>query len=491
MTTVASKGQTLSPTTPEELERILASAHEAAGPFGRLHPSARADILDAIADALEAGSDELVALAAAETNLGTERLKGELKRTAFQLRLFGDVLRGGDFLDVRIDHEDPNWPSGVPRPDTRRTKLPLGPVLVFSASNFPFAFSVAGGDTASALAAGNPVIVKAHSGHPQLSERTAEVLIQACRLAGAPAGIFGLIHGTQAGSDALKDYRIKAAGFTGSIPGGRALMNIAMSRPDPIPFYGELGSNNPVFVTPAAAEARGQSIAEGYVASFTLGAGQFCVKPGMLFVPAGSGMLEKLRNAALPAGARMLNDRIREGYVENLQRLSSHPNVEVLVQGLAPFSTSPSPILLATKSAHVLESPRELEAECFGPTSLVVEYDDLSQLVPLAETFEGQLTATIHGENDCPVEDLVRVLSEKAGRVLWNQWPTGVAVTYAQHHGGPYPASTAAATTSVGTSAIDRFLRPVAYQGFPQHLLPAELQEENPLGVPQMINGRR
>ena len=490
MTTQTNQHRDLDSTTTKELEDVLAAAHAAAGPFGQLAPSDRAYILDAIADALEVDAEELVALAAAETNLGTERLNGELKRTAFQLRLFGNVLREGDFLDVRIDHEDPQWPSGVARPDTRRTKLPLGPVLVYSASNFPFAFSVAGGDTASALAAGNPVVVKAHSGHLRLSERTAQVVIAACRAAGAPDGVFALICGTQAGIDALSDHRIKAAGFTGSIAGGRALMDIAASRPEPIPFYGELGSNNPVFVTPAAVEARGQSIAEGYVSSFTLGAGQFCVKPGMLFVPAGSGMLEKLRDIALPAGAKMLNERIREGYVENLQRLSSHPNVEVLVQGTAPFATSPSPILLTTKAEHVLSAPRELEAECFGPTSIVVEYVDQSDLVPIAETFEGQLTATIHGEDGCQIQELVRVLSEKAGRILWNQWPTGVAVTYAQHHGGPYPASTASSTTSVGTAAIERFLRPVAYQGFPQHLLPTELQDENPLGVPQMINGR-
>nr|WP_150110171.1 aldehyde dehydrogenase (NADP(+)) [Arthrobacter crystallopoietes] len=488
---MATRGQALADTTPQELENILASAHAAAGPWGRFLPSERARVLDTIADALEADAEELVTVAASETNLGRDRLTGELKRTAFQLRLFGDVLRDGGFLDARIDHEDPNWPSGAARPDTRRTKHPIGSVIVFAASNFPFAFSVAGGDTASALAAGNPVVVKAHSGHPQLSERTAQIVLSACRTAGAPEGIFALISGTAAGVEALRDHRIKAAGFTGSIPGGRALMDIAVSRPDPIPFYGELGSNNPVFVTPSAAAARGDAIAEGYLASFTLGAGQYCVKPGMLFVPAGSGMIEKLRASVLPDGAKLLNERIQKGYVDSLQQLSSNPHVQVLAQGPAPLSELPSPTLLLTRAEHVLSAPQELETECFGPTSVVVEYDDLAELVPLAETFEGQLTATIHGEDDCPVEELVQVLSEKAGRVLWNQWPTGVAVTYAQHHGGPYPASTAVASTSVGTSAIDRFLRPVAYQGFPQHLLPEELRESNPLGVPQMINGSR
>lgn len=491
MTTAVTADPTLASTSPAELERVLASAQAASWPWAGFSPSRRAEILDGIAEALEDNSDELVALAATETNLSHDRLIGELKRTAFQLRLFGEVLRDGGYLDARIDRPDPHWPSGAPRPDLRRSNRPIGPVLVFSASNFPFAFSVAGGDTASALAAGNPVIVKAHSGHSRLSHRTAQVVLDACTRLGVPDGVFALISGTEAGAEALKDHRIMAAGFTGSIAGGRALMDIAVSRPVPIPFYGELGSNNPVFVTPAAAEARGATIAEGYIASFTLGAGQYCVKPGTLFVPAGSGMVERLRAAVLPDGAKLLNDRIQQGYTASLRQLSAHPHVQVLTQGPNPFSGAPSPTLLLTTAEHVLSAPEELEAECFGPTSIVVEYDDISELVPLAQTFEGQLTATIQSEDDCPVADLVSVLAEKAGRLLWNEWPTGVAVTYAQQHGGPYPASTAVASTSVGTSAIERFLRPVAYQGFPEHLLPKELQESNPLEVPRMINGRR
>lgn len=478
-------------TTPTELEDILTTAHEAAGPWGGLRPAQRADILDQVAAALDEAADELIPLAARETNLTDARLTGELKRTTFQLRLFGEELRDGGYLDARIDHADPDWPMGAPRPDLRRVQRPIGPVLVFAASNFPFAFSVAGGDTASALAAGNPVILKAHSGHPELSIRTARIVVSALRAAGAPAGVFALIEGTEAGSTALQDPRIKAGSFTGSIQGGRALMDIAVSRPDPIPFYGELGSNNPVFVTAKAAAARGTRIAEEFVASFTLGAGQFCTKPGTIFVPAGSGMVESLRSAALPDGAALLNNRIQSGYLESLRELSAHQHISVLAQGPDPLSDPPSPTLLLTRAEHVLAAPRELEAECFGPTAVVVEYDDEAQLVPLAQSFEGQLAATIQAEDDCPVAELVQVLAEKAGRVLWNQWSTGVSVTYAQQHGGPYPATTAPGTTSVGTAAIERFLRPVAFQGFPQDLLPEALQDSNPLHVPQTLNGQR
>ena len=478
-------------TTNEDLDRILAAAHRAARPWGNLRPAARADVLDQVADALEAHAQELIRLAVEETHLTGTRLTMELKRSTFQLRLFGQLLRDGGYLDARIDHADPGWPMGAPRPDLRRSYRPIGPVLVFAASNFPFAFSVAGGDTASALAAGNPVVLKAHPGHPRLSERTASVVLEALKRSEAPEGVFSLIAGVEAGRQALQDPRIKAASFTGSIPGGRALMDIAVSRPEPIPFYGELGSNNPVFVTPAAAAARGQAIADEFIDSFTLGAGQFCTKPGMIFVPAASGIVEHLRSAALPDAVKLLNDHIQSGFRRRLHDLSSHDSVQVLVQGPHPLADSPSPTLLFTTAEHIFTAPRELEAECFGPAAVVVEYEDTAQLVPLAKTFEGQLTATIHGEADEAVADLAEVLAEKAGRVLWNQWPTGVSVTYAQQHGGPYPATTSPHSTSVGTAAIERFLRPVAYQGFPQHLLPEELQDANPLGAPRMVNGQR
>lgn len=482
---------TVTATTATELEEILAAAQQAAAPFAALRPAARADVLDVVADALDAAAETLIPIAMAETNLAEGRLTGELKRTTFQLRIFGEVLRDGAYLDARIDHADAQWPMGAPRPDLRRVLEPIGPVMVFSASNFPFAFSVAGGDTASAWAAGNPVIVKAHSGHPQLSLATASVIDAALLNAGVPAGVFALVLGTEAGSSALKDARIKAAGFTGSIPGGRALFDIANARPEPIPFYGELGSNNPVFVTSAAAAERGAEVAAEFVASFTMGAGQFCTKPGTIFVPRHSNIVETLRATELPAAAALLNGRIQSGYVEVLQELQGHEKIQVLAQGSDPLADPPSPTLLLTNAADLLAHTEALQTECFGPTALVVEYDDEAELVGLAESFEGQLTATIVGTESCQVAELLEVLARKAGRVLWNQWPTGVSVTYAQQHGGPYPATTSVGSTSVGTAAISRFLRPVAYQGFPQALLPESLQDANPLNVPQMINGKR
>ncbi|MBU8864946.1 aldehyde dehydrogenase (NADP(+)) [Paenarthrobacter aromaticivorans] len=492
MTSIAPASAVVLPhTTDAELEQLLTAAQTAAAPLAALRPGGRAALLDAVADAMDAAADRLVPEAQRETNLPEARLRGELKRTTFQLRLFGELLRDGGYLDVRIDHADPEWPMGAPRPDLRRLRVPLGPVVVFAASNFPFAFSVAGGDTASALAAGNPVLLKAHYGHPGLSRLTAEVVSSALRKAGAPDGTFALIAGTAAGAAALRDQRIKAGAFTGSIPGGRALFDIASSRPEPIPFYGELGSNNPAFVTEAAANERGAEIAQGFVSSFTMGAGQFCTKPGTLFVPSRSGLVEALRDAVLPPAAPLLNDRIQSGYTDVLQDLQSNPRLTTLAQGTGPLDNPPAPTLLHTTAADMFADPHALQTECFGPTAVVVTYDDESQLAGLAETFEGQLTATIHGTDSCQIAALVEVLARKAGRVVWNQWPTGVSVTYAQQHGGPYPATTAIGSTSVGTAAIERFLRPVAYQGFPQHLLPEALREDNPGGVPRLVDGQR
>lgn len=481
----------ITPTSATELEKVLNAAHQAAAPWAARRPAERAAVLDAVADALDAAGEILIPIAMGETNLSEARLIGELKRTTFQLRLFGQVLRDGAYLDARIDHADAQWPMGAPRPDLRRVLEPLGPVVVFAASNFPFAFSVAGGDTSSAWAAGNPVILKAHSGHPELSIATAAVITGALAAAGIQGGVFALILGTEAGAIALKDSRVKAGGFTGSIAGGRALFDMANSRQEPIPFYGELGSNNPVFVTAAAADDRGAAIAADFVASFTMGAGQFCTKPGTIFVPRDSEIVEVLRTTELPTAAPLLNGRIQSGYLEVLGALQGHDKVRILAQGSDPLADPPSPTLLLACAEDVLAHPESLQMECFGPTALVVEYTDEAELVALAESFEGQLTATLIGTETCQVEALIDVLARKAGRVLWNQWPTGVSVTYAQQHGGPYPASTSVGSTSVGTAAISRFLRPVAYQGFPHRLLPQALQDTNPLNIPQMVNGKR
>jgi NADP-dependent aldehyde dehydrogenase len=480
------------PTTPSEIEKIAVLAESAADQWAGTPARVRAEALEAVADALDAAADTLVPVAASETNLPDGRLRGELKRTTFQLRLFAEMLAEGSYLDARIDHADPDWPMGAPRPDLRRVLIPLGPVVVFAASNFPFAFSVAGGDTASALAAGCSVILKAHSGHPELSRQTGEIVAGALAAAGAPDGLFTVIFGTEAGRLALQHPLVKAGAFTGGIPGGRALFDLAQSRPEPIPFYGELGSVNPVFVTRSASDEHAGSITQEFVGSFTLGAGQFCTKPGVIFVPRGSDIIQQLTEAQLPAAAPLLNSRIQEGYCTDLTALQQGGKVRVLVDSDQSLSDPPAPSILATTIDAVLEDPDGVITEVFGPTALVVEYDDEEQLLEVARAIDGQLTATVVGEeSDAIAPELLRLLAKRAGRLLWNQWPTGVSVTHAQQHGGPYPATTAVTSTSVGTAAISRFLRPVAYQGVPQSLLPDELRDDNPLGIPRRVDGVR
>ncbi|MFF0372056.1 aldehyde dehydrogenase (NADP(+)) [Micromonospora sp. NPDC005087] len=476
-----------------ELNRVLAAAAEAAPVLAETTPAQRAQWLHGAADALDAAGSELVPLAAEETQLReSPRLQGELKRTTFQLRLFAEVLADGEFLRAAIDHADPGWPMG-PRPDIRRTAVPLGPALVFAASNFPFAFSVAGGDVASALAAGCPVVLKAHPGHPKLSARTGAVVREALVTTGAPAGIFDVIFGVNAGVTALKDPRIAAASFTGSVPGGRALFDIATSRPTPIPFYGELGSVNPVVVMPGAVKARGAEVAKGYVDSFTLGTGQFCTKPGLLFLPKEHGLEDVLREAAQAvSGQPMLNDRIAAGYQDGVARLRGQPGVTVLT-GPEASGDLFEPTLLTGRAEDFLLADEVLGSECFGPVSIVVTYAGQAELLKVLDRLEPGLTATVHAEAS-EVEDvrvLLPALTRLAGRLLWNDWPTGVTVSWAQQHGGPFPATTAPTTTSVGTAAIERFLRPVAWQGFPDALLPPPVQEVNPWHVPRRVDGRR
>jgi NADP-dependent aldehyde dehydrogenase len=470
-------------TTPAELEQALSDAAAAAGPLAASEPAVRAEWIQAVADALDAAADELVPIAMRESSLPEARLRGEVARSSGQLRMFADALAEGSLLEVIIDTADPQA-KPVPRPDLRRVLVPLGPVLVFAASNFPFAFSVCGGDTASALAAGCPVVVKAHPGHPDLSVRTAEVMIEALRTAGAPAGTLGLIQGYDVGVTALKDPRITAAGFTGSVPAGMALHEIAVTRPEPIPFYGELGSLNPVFVTQAAVDARGNEIATGYVGSFTLGVGQFCTKPGLLFLPAGHGLEDKLIEATGGvAEAPMLNDRIASGFSSGLDRLRKVDGLRVLSDGAAT--------LLGTTVAELLERREEILEECFGPVSIVVEYSSVDELTAAVEAFEGNLTATLHAEDSDTelARSLLPLLTARAGRVLWNGWPTGVAVSWAQHHGGPFPSTVGSIHTSVGVTAARRFQRPVAYQDTPDAVLPEVLRNANPAGIPRRING--
>lgn len=488
---------TLSP----ELETVVSAAAAAAPAYAAMPPTERARGLVALADALDAAKQQLVAIAMRETGLTEARLNGEVARTAVQLRLFAETVVDGSYLDARIDYADPNFVLG-PRPDIRRTHIPLGPVINFSASNFPFAFSVLGGDTAAILAAGCPVIVKAHSGHPELSDATAAVALEALRGVGAPEGVFQLIHGRDAGVSVLKDSRIKAGSFTGSIGVGRLLADIAAARPAPIPFYGELGSVNPVFITAAAIEERVDDIASGFLTSVSGSAGQLCTKPGFVFIPEGSALPAAVAAAAGElAEHRLLDPRIAQSYNDRRDAILGVAGVKPVIEGGVRFDDDKQGWAQPTVVTVSLEDFRAghdaLIHEAFGPLSILVEVPagtDLAALMP--EFYEGNLTGTLHissneaggkTENAEELRALVAALAQQVGRVLFNGWSTGVAVTPAQQHGGPWPATTNDSSTSVGTAAIQRFVRPVAFQNAPATFLPEALRDDNPLGVRQAI----
>ncbi|HET9657724.1 MAG TPA: aldehyde dehydrogenase family protein [Kineosporiaceae bacterium] len=485
-------------TTPDRqgdraVERACAQAVAAADWLAGTDPQRRAAVLTALADAVDAAADELVPIARAESALPTARLTGEVARTSGQLRLFAEVVRDGACFEVTVDTARPDL--APPRPDLRRWLVGLGPVAVFGASNFPFAFSTLGNDTASALAAGCPVVVKTHPGHPRLTAATVAVARRALAEV-APEGVAdGIV--TAVGPDVetgvalVRDDRIEAVGFTGSARGGLALQRIAQDRPRPIPFYGELGSINPVFVTRAAAAARPREIAAGFVGSYTLGAGQYCTKPGLLVVPRGSGMRGAVVEAVAGVGAQaMLNPGVRAGFLAGLDHRLALPGVEVLLPGgVDPETAAVAPSLVAVPIGLTADVPDLLE-ECFGPTSLLVEYEDEAELADLARRLPGVLTATVAGEVGEPVlAELLPLLEARAGRVLWNGWPTGVAVTWSMQHGGPFPSATTALHTSVGAAAVRRFLRPVTWQGFPQDLLPEALRDANPWRLPRRVDG--
>ncbi len=487
-------GEPIPHTTPAELDQLAAAAAQAAPAMARRE--GRSAQLRAIGAALEQARVELVEVADAETALGAARLGGELTRARVQFELFADAVDDGSFLDIVIDHADPQA-LPAPRPDLRRMLAPIGPVAVFAASNFPFAFAVAGGHTASALAAGCPVIVKAHPGHPQTSARSGRVIAEALRATGAPAGAFAVVYGFEIGRALVRHPVIAAVGFTGSIPGGRALFDLASSRPDPIPFYGELGSLNPTVVTPGALAARSDAIVSGFVGSFTLGAGQFCTKPGLLFLPAGHGLDAALAEAVgSTAVGPLLGQRIRDAFGHGVAELANAPEVRTIAAPGAVASHgggfAVAPALFAVPAAAVIARQTPVLEECFGPTAVIVEYGSTDELLAALAAVPGSLTATVHGDPDVEPE-LARALLDhaaaRAGRVIWDGWPTGVAVSAAQHHGGPWPSSTSALHTSVGTAAMARFLRPVVYQDVPDPLLPPALQESNPLGLPRRVDG--
>lgn len=474
-------------TTPEELDAVVDRAAAAADAFAAWPRERRAELLEALADGLDADREALVAESDRETSLGPERLTGEITRTAFQLRFFADVVRDGAYLEATVDHAGPT-PMG-PRPDLRRMLVPLGPVAVYAASNFPFAFSVLGGDTASALAGGNPVVVKAHPAHPATSDRVAGIAERALAACGAPPGIFALVHGFDAGLRLVSHPAVRAAGFTGSLAGGRALADAAAARPVPIPFYGELSSINPVLVTPGGARADADGYGAGLAASVLQGGGQFCTKPGLLLVPAGEAgdrVVAALARAIEQAPARpALTAGMAAAYEQGRTARAADAAVRALGHDAEAGATRPALLEVAAGSLTA-----QLVEECFGPLAVVVRYGSEAEAVAVVEQVEGSLTASIltGGAEDRGLPAARAALTDRAGRVLYDGYPTGVAVSWAQHHGGPWP-STNTLHTSVGATAIRRFLRPLAWQQAPEHALPPELRD-GPAVVPVRIDGR-
>ncbi|MDX2294788.1 MULTISPECIES: aldehyde dehydrogenase (NADP(+)) [Streptomyces] len=472
--------------TADGVDRAVRAAHAVRASLA--DRTVRAAFLRTAADLLDAAADEVVTTADAETALGAPRLTGELARTTAQLRAFADVVDEGAFLDVRIDLPDPS--AVPPRPDLRRWKIPLGVVAVYAASNFPLAFSVPGGDTASALAAGCPVVVKAHPDHPATSELTAGLLRRAAAKAGLPEDVVVLLHGFEAGVALVRHPLVAAAGFTGSVRGGRALFDAAAARPAPIPFHGELGSLNPVVVTVGAAAERAEELGAGLAGSMTLGAGQFCTKPGFVLAPAGADgdrFLAALAEGVGQAGpAVLLDHRMRAAFVDGVTERAALDGVAAPVAPGAADEHTVTAGVLAVDAARLADGDHGLLLEeCFGPVTVVARYTDEAEITAVLGRLPGNLTATLHcADEDPAAPGLLAALTPLAGRILVGGWPTGVAVAGAQHHGGPYPATTST-STSVGATAIERWLRPVTYQSTPQHLLPPELRDGNPLGVPR------
>nr|WP_294503046.1 aldehyde dehydrogenase (NADP(+)) [uncultured Rhodopila sp.] len=479
-----------------EVERACALARAAFDTFRDTDPEMRARFLETVASRILDIGEELVERAVAETGLPRGRIEGERARTVGQLRLFANVVREGGWLDARIDPAMPDR-KPLPRSDLRLRLVPLGPVAVFGASNFPLAFSVAGGDTASAFAAGCPVVVKAHLAHPGTAELVGRAVQAAVAECGLPEGVFSLLFGPGAivGAGLVADRRIKAVGFTGSRAGGLALMRIARDRPEPIPVYAEMSSINPVILLPAALAARAADIGSGFVASLTMGAGQFCTNPGLVLALDGAGMDQFTAAAehairAAPA-APMLTPGIAEAYRAGVERLTRNDNVSMLAQGQEGRGEHwGRPALFATTADRFL-SDESLQEEIFGASALLIRCRDLTAMRDLMEHLEGQLTITLQME-DADLDAarmLMPTLEGKAGRLLVNGWPTGVEVTHAMVHGGPFPATSDGRSTSVGTMAIRRFLRPVCYQDFPQLLLPKALQDGNPNAIPLRLDG--
>jgi len=487
------------PATPEETDLAARLAANAFPVYSRTSGKEKAAFLRMIADRLELVTSEVVDRAGLETALPQARLQGEMARTRGQLRLFATVVEEGSWVGARIDPADPDR-KPIPKPDLRSMLRPLGPVVVFGASNFPLAFSVAGGDTASALAAGNPVIVKGHAAHPGTSELVGRAIRDSVRECGLPEGVFSLLFGAGAlvGAALVRHPLVRAGGFTGSRSAGRTLMDVAASRPEPIPFYAEMSSTNPVFLLPGALRERPDSIAAGLHASFTMGAGQFCTKPGMVFLAESvdeAPFRNRLRELVeTSVEFRLLTENIHSSYESAVANRKSGGMAAVAAQAAEPsagIGFAVGSILFETDSTSFLKN-HGLAAEIFGPTTLLVRNTNRDEMLEIARNLEGHLTATIHG-NDHDLRDfaeLISVLERKVGRLVFNGFPTGVEVSHAMVHGGPYPSTSDGRSTSVGSQAIFRFTRAVCYQGFPDHALPDELKDDNPLGIWRMVEGQ-
>lgn len=494
-TSEASFGPEYVDATAEEIQRALELATQAHHQMAELPRHRRAELLRAIADAIEGLGEPLLERAAAETALPLPRLRGERGRTTSQLRTFAEQVRQGSYLEASIETAQPDR-QPIPKPDLRKMRQAVGPVVVFGASNFPLAFSVAGGDTASALAAGCPVVVKAHPHHPGTSELVAAAITRAVAETGFPEGTFSLLHGRGhgVGIQLVQHPQTRAVAFTGSLRGGKALFDLAMARPEPIPVYAEMGSVNPFVILPEQLRQEGAQLAQGLAGSVSLGVGQFCTNPGLVVALE----CEALDTFAADLGSQldaaaegtMLHAGIRDAYLRGIEALSIHDGVRPLTASPSSDGTSVRAAAYRTDGATFLAHP-ELGHEVFGPVTLLVGCSDVDQLGEVLRSLDGQLTATVHGtDSDLQVHrPLVRILEDKVGRLLFAGFPTGVEICPAMHHGGPYPATTDAATTSVGSAAIQRFSRPICYQDAPQAMLPVELRDGNPDGLWRLIDG--
>ena len=494
----ATTGQKLEPVfyeaTAAEVDQVFSLAQAAYETYRSLPAERIAAFLDRIGEEILALGDELIKRIGVETALPEARLNAERARTIGQFKMFAGVVREGSWVEAFIDHAIPDR-KPAPKSDLRRMLVPLGPVVVFGASNFPLAYSVAGGDTASALAAGNPVVVKAHPAHPGTSEMVARAILAAAAATGMPDGVFSMVHGpsNELGLRLVRHPAAKAVGFTGSLRGGRALFDAAAARPEPIPVYAEMGSTNPVFVLPGALQKNGNAIAEGLVQSVALGVGQFCTNPGMVFGCQDENwkaFVEKAGQlAAAVAPGTMLHQGIHDRFLEGASQIERIPGVSVAGKSAAQQQGRVPAFIFAT-DATTFEGEKPLREELFGPSTLLVKCSSAQELEMIARNLPGQLTATIHGTEADLVEhtNLVAILREKAGRLVFNQFPTGVEVCPSIIHGGPYPSSSDGRTTSVGPTAMKRFARPVCYQNFPDAALPVELRNKNTRNLWRLVD---